>query len=456
MLPRSFFLQLIEKDFSEFEDFLHRTRDEEVHQLLIELHPAEIADLVEKLKEEDRTRLMGLLDNKLAAEVLSLVDEHHQSEVLEAIPEETLPKIIDEMTSDDAADILEEMPAEDAREILDALPREESEPMRQLLAYPPDTAGGLMQTELVAVLPNMTLGEAIQQVREKALKVGDIINVYVVNENKLLIGLVPLHSLILESPAKRVSEVMDKQVISAQVEMDQENVAGLFRKYDFLSLPVVDSEGKLLGRILVDDIVDVIEEEASEDIYRLAGVDKEEHVHDSTFRSMRLRLPWLVFNLLTAVVAASVVGFFQGTIQKVVALAVFMPIVAGMGGNAGTQSLTVITRGMALGELNFDNAKQVLIKEVLAGLCNGVILGSTTATLAYFWMGSPMLGVVLGLAMICNMFIAALAGTSIPLFLRWIKVDPALASGVIVTTFTDTAGFFAFLGLATLFLRYLI
>lgn len=456
MLPRSFFLQLIEKDFSEFEDFLHRSSDDEIRQLLIELHPAEIADLVEKLKEEDRTRLMGLLDNKLAAEVLSLVDEYHQSEVLEAIPEDTLPKIIDEMASDDATDILEELPAEEAKEILDALPHEESEPMRQLLSYPPDSAGGLMQTELVSVKAHQSLGEAIQRVREKAAKVGDIINVYVVNEQQLLIGLVPLHSLILEAPDKKVSEVMEKQVISAQVDMDQENVAALFRKYDFLSLPVVDSEGKLLGRILVDDIVDVIEEEAREDIYRMAGVDKEEHVNDSTLRSMQLRLPWLTFNLATAIMASLVVGVFQNTIEKVVALAVFMPIVAGMGGNAGTQSLTVITRGLALGELSFDNSRRVLIKEVLAGLLNGIILGFITAILAYFWMRSPMLGIVLGLAMICNMFIAALAGSAIPLFLKWLKVDPALASGVIVTTFTDIAGFFAFLGLATLFLRYLV
>ncbi|HEX5032940.1 MAG TPA: magnesium transporter, partial [bacterium] len=341
-------------------------------------------------------------------------------------------------------------------EILDAMPPDEAEPVRQLLSYPPDSAGGLMQTELVKVQAEDNLGDTVQLIREKTGKFDDIINVYVVNEHGLLIGIVPLRALILGRPEQKVSEVMVKDVITAMVDMDQEQVAQLFRKYDFISLPVVDQQGKLLGRILVDDIVDVIQEEASEDIYRLAGVDKEEHVNDSPWRSIRLRLPWLSFNAITAIVAATVVGLFQGTIQKVVALAVFMPIVAGMGGNAGTQSLTVITRGLALGELTFANAKRVLMKELMAGICNGIILGALMATLAYLYQGNPMLGLVLGLAMISNMFMAALAGTSIPLLLKWAKVDPALASGVIVTTFTDVTGFFCFLGLATLFIRYLL
>ena len=456
MIPRSFFLTLIEKEFAEFEDFLHHSTDDEVRHVLVELHPADIADIVERLKEEDRTRIMGLISEELAAEVLSLVEEYHKPEVIESIPEETLTKIVLHMDSDDVTDILEELPKEEAEEILDSLPPEDAGPVRQLLSYPPDSAGGLMQTELVKVTPEASLGETIQLIREKTGKFDDIINVYVVNEHELLIGIVPLRALILARPEQKVSEVMVKDVITALVDMDQEQVAQLFRKYDFISLPVVDQQGKLLGRILVDDIVDVIQEEASEDIYRLAGVDKEEHVNDSPWRSIRLRLPWLTFNAITAIIAATVVGFFQGTIQKVVALAVFMPIVAGMGGNAGTQSLTVITRGIALGELTFANAKRVLLKELVAGLCNGVVLGLLMATLAYLYQGNPMLGLVLGLAMISNMFMAALAGTSIPLLLKWVKVDPALASGVIVTTFTDVTGFFCFLGLATLLIHYLM
>ncbi len=455
MFPRSFFLQLIEKDFSEFVDFIKKSNDEELRQLLGELHPADIADLVERVGDEEKARLMELLDNKLAAEVLSLIEEHHQPEVLDAISEEKLPKIIDEMESDDAADILEDLPKKEAAEILDAMPKEESETMRQLLTYPPDTAGGLMQTELVSIPPEMTMGETVRLVREKFNKVGDIINVYVVNPENILLGIIPLRSLILELAEKKVSDVMEKNVISAPVEMDQEKVAELFRKYDFISLPVVDSQNHLIGRILVDDIMDVMQEEASEDIYRLAGVDKEEHVDDSAGRSVKLRLPWLTINLATAFLAAAVVGLFENTIQKVVALAVYMPIVAGMGGNAGTQSLTVITRGLALGELKLEGSKKVFIKELLSGLFNGLILGVLTGVLAYWWDRSPMLGVVIGLAMISNMIVAAATGTLIPLFLKWIHVDPALASSVIVTTFTDCCGFFSFLGLATLFLRFL-
>ncbi|HCU23498.1 MAG TPA: magnesium transporter [Deltaproteobacteria bacterium] len=455
MIPRSFFLQLIEQEFGEFEDFLHQSTDREIHGFLAELHPADIADIVERLQEEDRTRVLGLLSEELAAEVLTLVEDHHKPEVLESIPEQTLSKIVRHMESDDVTDILEEMPREEAEEILEALPKQDSEQVRRLMSYPPDSAGGLMQTELIKVPPDFTLGQSIQRIREKQAEVGEILSVYVVNESEVLLGIIPLRTLILEDPGKKVSEVMVSAVISALVTMDQEQVAALFRKYDFISLPVVDAQSKLLGRILVDDVVDVIEEEASEDMYRLAGVDKEERVNDPPLRSIRLRLPWLGINLLTAILAASVVGFFQTTIQKVVVLAVFMPIVAGMGGNAGTQSLTVITRGIALGDLTFSNAKRVLFKEVLTGLMNGLLLGGLMAVLAFLYRGNPMLGVVIGLAMICNMFIAALAGTAVPLILKWAKVDPALASGVFVTTFTDVTGFFSFLGLATLFLRFL-
>ena len=456
MYPQSFFLKLVEKDLTEFEEFLHRSSDVDVRQLLSELHPADIADIVERFEEDSQARLMSLLDTSRAAEVLSLVEEHRQPDLLEAIPEEKLPQIVDEMDSDDAADILDDLPAKDAEVILEAMPKEESEEVRQLLEYDEDTAGGIMQTELVSVTPELTLAQAAERLRELATEVHDVQNIYVVDENGVLKGVFPMQKLILEEPHKKVSEVMDDNFFAVPAEIDQEEVAEMFQKYDLLSMAVVDKQGALLGRILVDDIVDVIQEEASEDIYRLAGVDTEEHVTDTPLRSMRLRLPWLFMNVLTAMVAASVVGLFQNTIQQVVLLAVFMPIVASVGGNAGTQSLAVITRGIALGDLDFGGAKRALLKEVTAGVFNGILVGCILAVVGYFWAGNPVLGYVLGLAMICNMFVAAFAGTAIPLILKWAKVDPALASGVIVTTFTDMAGFFAFLGLATLFIQYLV
>jgi len=435
---------------------MHHSSDEDVRQLLTELHSADIADIAERIDEDSRGRLMSLLDASRAAEVLSLVEEHHQSDILEAIPEAMLPEVVDEMDSDDAADILDDLPTEEAEEILDAMPKAESDEVRQLLSYDEESAGGLMQKELVKVTPDLTLAQAAQSVRRQAEGAEDFQNVYVVEENGLLRGFFPMQKLIFEAPEKRVSEVMDEHFFSVPADLDQEKVAEMFRKYDLLSLPVVDKRGILLGRIMVDDIVDVIQEEASEDIYRLGGVDTEEHVSDSAFRSMRLRLPWLLINLLTAFLAASVVGIFKDTIHKFVILAVFMPIVASMGGNAGTQSLVVITRGIALGELEFGNAKRALLKEMLAGILNGILLGGIVAAVGFFWVGNPALGYVLGLAMICNLFVAALAGTAIPLLLKWAKVDPALASGVIVTTFTDMTGFFVFLGLASLFMSYLV
>lgn len=455
MFNKNFFLKLIEKDLGEFEGFLEQAQDRDIAQLLQELHPADIADIVERLQEENRSRLMGLLETGKAAEVLSLVEEHRQGDVVDSIPEEKLAGIVDEMDSDDAADILDDLSHEEAEEILEAMPREESEEVRQLLTYPEETAGGIMQKELVKVTPEMTMAQAAVRVREMMEEVSDIQNIYVVDERGVLKGFFPFQKLILEAPDRRAREIIDSDFFSVPAEMDQEKVAEMFRKYDLLSLPVVDKKGVLLGRIMVDDIVDVIQEEANEDIYRLAGVDAEEHISDSPLRSIRLRLPWLVINLLTAVVAASVVGLFQGTLKKVIILAVFMPIVASVGGNAGIQALAVITRGIALGDLDFSNAKRALVKEVVAGIFNGLLVGGIVAVIAYFWVGNPVLGYVLGLAMICNMFVAALAGTAIPLILKWAKVDPALASGVIVTTFTDVAGFFSFLGLATLFMRYL-
>ncbi len=455
VIPRSFFLQLIEKDLSEFEEFLHQSSDEEVRQLVEELHPADIADIVEEVDEQSQTRLMGLLSTELAAEVLALVEEHHQADVVEAIPDDKLPGIIDEMNTDDVTDILDDLPAEEAEEILEAMPPEESAEVRQLLSYGEDTAGGLMQTELVAATLDTTLGQAIQQVRNSSKKVHDIHNVYVVDGRGVLKGVLPIQMLILEEPERKISEVMETHFFSVGADRDQEEVAEIFRKYDILSLPVVDRHGVLLGRILVDDIVDVIEEEASEDIYRLAGVDVEEHVDDSPWRSVRLRFPWLLLNTLTALAAAGVVYFFQGTIEKAVILAVFMPVGAGMGGNAGIQSLTVITRGIALGDLTLNNAKRVLVKEITAGIMNGLLVGAILALIAYFYAGNPVLGGFLGLALVCNLFVAAMGGTAIPLLLKWAKLDPALASGVIVTTCTDMAGFASFLGLATVFLHYL-
>jgi magnesium transporter len=278
---------------------------------------------------------------------------------------------------------------------------------------------------------------------------------YIVDDRHHLVGVTSLRRLLLVSPATPLKRIMTTDLISARVDTDQEEVARQVASYNLLAIPVVDEENKLVGVITVDDVIDVIKDEATEDIFRLAGVAGDERVFTPAGESLRKRLPWLGINLVTAFLAASVVGLFEGTIQQVTALAVFMPIVAGMGGNAATQTLTVIVRGIALGELSWSNSRKALLKESLVGIGNGLVLGAVAAVVAWITRGSPVLGLVLCAAMIINMFVAATAGTLVPLGLRAANVDPALASSVFITTLTDIFGFAAFLGLATIFLKYL-
>jgi magnesium transporter len=278
---------------------------------------------------------------------------------------------------------------------------------------------------------------------------------YVIDARKHLVGVTSLRRLLLVSPETPLKRILTPEVISVRVDTDQEEVARQVASYNLLAVPVVDEESKLVGVITVDDVIDVIKDEATEDLYRLAGVSGDERVATPPFEALRKRLPWLGVNLVTAFLAVSVVALFESTIERVTALAVFMPVVAGMGGNAGMQTLTVIVRGLALGELSWGNARKTLFKEAVIGLGNGLVLGLAAAAVAWVTRMDPMLGLLLGLAMVCNMFVAAVAGTLVPLGLKAMKVDPALASSVFITTFTDVVGFASFLGFATIFLRYL-
>jgi magnesium transporter len=312
-----------------------------------------------------------------------------------------------------------------------------------------------MNPNVFALSEDITVGEAITEI-QSARDVEMVFYLYVVDARRHLVGVVSLRRLLLVSPETPLKRIMTADIISARVDMDQEEVARQVAAYNLLAIPVVDAENKLVGIITVDDVIDVIKDEATEDIYRLAGVAGDERAFTPATESLRKRLPWLGINLVTAFLAAAVVGLFEGTIDLFPVLAVFMPIVAGMGGNAGTQTLTVIVRGIALGELSWSNSRKALLKEVLVGLGNGVVLGATAAVVVWLVRGNPTLGLVLGLAMIINMFVAAAAGTLVPLGLRAANVDPALASSVFITTMTDMFGFFSFLGLATVFARYLV
>lgn len=422
--------------------------------LLSPLHPSDIASLFSTLEEGEGIEVFKLLSPEVASRVLLEVDEHTRRLLITSISRRELIEVVDEMATDDAADVIAELPVEEAQTVLEGIGWEGSAEVQKLLKYPDDTAGGIMQTELVMVNEDATVQETIDEVRAKSEEVTNIHTVFVIDGKGRLVGNIPLDRLILAKPQLPVREVMNPNPVKVTVEVDQEEVAKVFQRYDILSLPVVDKEGRLLGRVTIDDVVDVIEEEIFEDFYRMAGLSTDERVMDHPTRSFRLRAPWLLINLLTAFVAASVVRVFQDTIQTVVSLAVFMPVVAGMGGNAATQTITVVVRGLALRELEIRHAKRVIIKEVMVGCANGILTGVLAAVVAYAFGVNPRIGVLLCVAMVANLVIAGLSGTVIPLVLKWFKADPAIASSIFVTTFTDVGGFFSFLGLATLFMKY--
>ena len=418
------------------------------------MHPADVAELLDTLgRPEQRRGIFGLLDPATAGTVVTRLSPPVRADILEALTPDGIRAIVEELDSDDAADLLESVPKARAQAVLEGLPGSVAARIQQLLRYPSDSAGGLMKSEYAAVLEGATVEEAVEIVRSLAEAVADIHNVLVVDHRFHLMGVLPLSRLILARAGQTVDAVMDPQPISVTVDADQEEVARLFRKYDLVSLPVTDPRGALLGRITVDDVVDVLEEEANEDFSKLSGLGEEEPIFDSPLRAIRRRLPWLGLNLLTTSLSATVIGLFQGTIQSMALAAALMTIVAAQGGNAGVQTLTVMVRGMALGQISLAQARGILLKEVMVACGNGVALGIAAGLVTYLLHGEPLLATVLAISLAINFLVAALVGSLIPLVLRWLRADPAVASSVFVTACTDMCGFLCFLGLLSLGLR---
>ncbi len=441
---------------TQLKDWIRLNREFDIIDLFSDLHPADIADLIDNLGEQEKIRLFSLLDVEKASDVIPELSDVSREQILEDMSDQKLTEIIDEMDSDDAADVIAELPEDQARVVLEGIEPEESQYLKNLLKYEEDTAGGIMQSELVSVLSDSTINSALRAVVQASDDIEDVYNVFVVDSDNVLIGAVPLQRLITSKRTSPAMDAIDKTIPSVHTDVDQEEVARIFEKYDLVSLPVVDSENHLVGRITIDDVVDVMEEETSEDIYRIAGLHENDNVFNDPIESIKKRLPWLFLNLLTALASVLVIGFFENTIRLVIALAVFMPVVAALGGNAGNQTLILIVRGLALGEVTFENAKKAFYKQIVVGIVNGLALGVVIGFLAYLWKGMPILGVVLGLAMIINVFTGTLMGTLIPLSLKWFKADPALGSNIFVTAFTDAFGYLSFLGLATVFLKLLV
>ena len=426
--------------------------------LLQKQHPADLAQIFSSFPDKERQVTFTLLaerNGRLAMEAVSELGPEAGAVLLATRPAEEIAKLAQGIPSDDAAALIDHLPKELSTAVLDLMRPDESGVVEHLLEYHEQTAGRIMNPHVFALNEDLTVGEAITELQTNR-DVEMVFYLYVVDERRHLVGVTSLRRLLLVSPETPLKRIMTADLISVRVETDQEEVAQQVASYNLLAIPVVDEENKLVGVITVDDVIDVIKDEATEDIYRLAGVAGDERAFTPARESLRKRLPWLGVNLVTAFMAASVVALFEGTIERITALAVFMPIVAGMGGNAATQTLTVIVRGIALGELTWGNSRQALVKEAMVGLGNGVVLGLIAAAVAWGTRGNPALGLILCAAMMINMFVAATAGTLIPLGLRAANIDPALASSVFITTLTDVFGFFSFLGLATLFLQYLV
>ena len=419
--------------------------------LLQKQHPADLAQLFSALPDKERQSAFTLLaerNSKLAMEALSELGPEAGAALLRERSADEIMKLTQELPSDDAAALIDYLPEELSAAVLELLQkRPAGGDVGDLLEYAEQTAGRIMNPKVFALAEDMTAAEAITAL-QGSRDVEVVFYLYVIDARRHLVGVVSLRRLLLVSPDTPLKRIMTTDLISVRADMDQEEVARLVASYNLLAIPVVDEENKLVGVITVDDVIDVIKDEATEDVYRLAGVTGDDRVFTPAKESLRKRLPWLLVNLATAFLAASVVGLFKSTIDKVVALAIYMPVVAGMGGNAATQTLTVIVRGIALGELTWSNTRKALFKEAAVGLGNGVACGAIGAVVAWLFSSDPMLGGILAMAMIINMFVAATAGTLIPLMLRAMKIDPALASSVFITTLTDVFGFFSFLGLA--------
>jgi len=441
--------------FDTLRDLIKHNREFDIIDLFSDMHAADIADLIDELDEEERLHLFSLLDVDKASDVILELSDTSREQIIEDLSNEQLTDIIEEMQSDDKADIIAELSDDQAKAVLDAIEPEDSEEVKDLLKYPEDSAGGIMQSELISLGKQATINDAFQAVVDAREEMENIHNIFVVNDENKLVGTVPLQRLITMKRFTPIVDVMDEDIPSVPADMDQEDVARLFKKYDLVSVGVVDKEQHLLGQITIDDIMDAIQEETSEDIYRIAGLGQDETVFNKTVDSVKKRLPWLYLNLITALTSVLVIGFFEDTIKLMVALVLFMPVIAGLGGNAGGQSLALIIRGIALGEVTFENAKRVLYRQIAVGVTNGIAVGIVIAIIAYFWKGIPILGLVIGLAMIVSVFMGTMVGVLIPLALKRLNFDPALGSNILLTAFTDAFGFFSYLTLATIFLKML-
>jgi len=425
--------------------------------LVKNFHAADIASMMGNLIERERLTLFNTIyekDKEKGGEVLSELDPEDAADMLKELPVEQISEIFQEIPPDDVPPILQPLPEDMQMAVLAAMEEKPSEDVKELLLYEEETAGRIMSPNFYALNENTNVSDATTAMQLEG-DVESAFYLYVIDDQERLVGVISLRQLLFSRPNTPLKKIMTKEIISVYTETDQEVVARNVASYNLVAIPVVDTENKLVGVVTVDDIIDVIDKEATEDMYKMVSLDTSDRVQDSAFTSLKKRLPFLLFSLLTASLAPLVVKNFTGTIEKVVELAVFMPLVAALGGIAGNQTIAIMVREIAIGQIDWFSARKALLKELVVGTGNGIIIGSILGGLSYVLIGNLYFGLVLGIACIVNLFVAALVGTLIPLFLKLLRLDPALGSVNLLTMCTDSMGFLTFLGLGTLFLTYL-
>ncbi len=422
-----------------------------VRKLVRDLHAADLADLIEYLPREERVELITKLGRTFDVEALAELDETVRDDLMEALPNEVIASAVRRLDTDDAVYLIEDLDEEDQEEILARLSKSDRAALTRALDLPESSAGRLMQTEFVAVPSFWSVGQTIDYMRTEKDLPDNFLEIFVIDPAFHLVGTVPVSRVLRNPRDRRMADIMEEEQTVFTINDEQADVAYKFEQYNLVSAAVTDAEGRLVGMLTIDDVVDVIQEEAEEDILRLGGVGNEE-ITANVWATTKSRFAWLVVNLATAILASWVISLFDASIQQMVALAVLMPIVASMGGNAGTQTMTVAVRALATRDLGPINALRVVGRETSVGLINGLVFAVIMGCFAWWWFGSDGLGLVIGTAMVINLIAAALAGILIPLALDRLNIDPAIASGVFVTTVTDVVGFFAFLGLAAVWL----
>lgn len=435
-------------------DSIARKDRTELRRHIDALRPADMADLIEHLDPDERMFVFDLLEPEGAGDVLVEVEPPVQESILEDLENDVLTEIVQGLESDDAADLVGDLPAERARDIIESLEDEATQGLEKLLPYSEDTAGGIMALEFVAVKADAAVEDAVQSIREKREKVENLYHLWVVDDFERLVGVISIKDLVLEPPRRLISEIMNPEVISVHVDADQEEVVHLVKKYDLVNVPVVDDQNRLVGRITHDDILDVLEDEVDEDMTLMAGVISQEIAEESTLRISRARLPWLIAGLLGGLLAAVVINQFESSLEKIIALTFFFPVIMAMGGNTGTQAATVVVRGLATGDISIMGIGKRLLMELRVAIVNGVICGILLGLIVGVWLSDFQLGAIVATALVLIVLNSGVIGSAVPLILKRWNIDPALATGPFVTTTNDILSLLIYLGLVTLFLRF--